>query len=73
MFLGWGELTVSVRCREQVHFETCPTSSILTGAQPLEYFYHAVAKFADDQANFRWGWYCRLSVLAKNLTCFLRP
>jgi len=41
------------RClREQVHFETCPTSSILTGAQPLEYFYHAVAKFADDQANF---------------------
>jgi len=41
------------RClRERVHFETCPTSSILTGAQPLEVFYHAVCRFADDEANF---------------------
>lgn len=41
------------RClRDQVHFETCPTSSILTGAQPLSIFYHAVCRFADDRANF---------------------
>ena len=33
------------RClRDKVHFETCPTSSILTGAQPLNYFYHAVCR-----------------------------
>jgi len=38
--------------QDQVHFEVCPTSSILTGAQPLSIFYHAVAKFADDKANF---------------------
>lgn len=41
------------RClEERVHFETCPTSSILTGAQPLGVFYHAVCRFADDGANF---------------------
>ena len=57
------------RClREKVHFETCPTSSLLTGAQPLTFFYHAVCRsgpvhcplsssstdfrFADDGANF---------------------
>ena len=57
------------RClRDKVHFETCPTSSILTGAQPLNFFYHAVCRsgqtfkfrlssqfhfrFADDGANF---------------------
>jgi len=41
------------RClRERVHFEVCPTSSLLTGAQPLSYFYHAVCRFADDGANF---------------------
>jgi len=38
--------------QDQVHFETCPTSSILTGAQPLGFFYHAVCRFSDDQANF---------------------
>ena len=33
------------RClRDKVHFETCPTSSILTGAQPLSFFYHAVCR-----------------------------
>ena len=33
------------RClRDKVHFEVCPTSSILTGAQPLNYFYHAVCR-----------------------------
>lgn len=33
------------RClRDKVHFEVCPTSSILTGAQPLSYFYHAVCR-----------------------------
>jgi len=36
----------------KVHFETCPTSSILTGAQPLQIFYHAICRFADDRANF---------------------
>jgi len=41
------------RClRDKIHFEVCPTSSILTGAQPLSYFYHAVCRFADDGANF---------------------
>jgi len=41
------------KCLEdQVHFETCPTSSILTGAQPLSFFYHAVCRFSDDHANF---------------------
>jgi len=41
------------RClRDKVHFEVCPTSSLLTGAQPLGYFYHAVCRFADDGANF---------------------
>jgi len=41
------------KCLEdRVHFETCPTSSILTGAQPLSFFYHAVCRFSDDQANF---------------------
>jgi len=41
------------RClRDGVHFETCPTSSVLTGAQPLSYFYHAICRFADDGANF---------------------
>jgi len=41
------------RClKERVHFETCPTSSILTGAQPLNIFYHAICRFADDGANF---------------------
>jgi len=41
------------RClKEQVHFEVCPTSSLLTGAQPLSIFYHAVCRFADDDANF---------------------
>eukprot|EP00090_Calanus_glacialis_P045899 TRINITY_DN8773_c0_g1_i1.p1 TRINITY_DN8773_c0_g1~~TRINITY_DN8773_c0_g1_i1.p1 ORF type:complete len:394 (-),score=134.85 TRINITY_DN8773_c0_g1_i1:335-1516(-) len=38
--------------KDQVHFETCPTSSILTGAQPLSFFYHAVCRFCDDKANF---------------------
>ena len=37
---------------ERVHFETCPTSSILTGGQSLDLFYHAVCRFSDDQANF---------------------
>ena len=33
------------RClRDKVHFEVCPTSSLLTGAQPLGYFYHAVCR-----------------------------
>ena len=33
------------RClRDKVHFEVCPTSSLLTGAQPLSYFYHAVCR-----------------------------
>eukprot|EP00088_Acartia_fossae_P062146 TRINITY_DN7486_c0_g1_i1.p1 TRINITY_DN7486_c0_g1~~TRINITY_DN7486_c0_g1_i1.p1 ORF type:complete len:364 (-),score=82.82 TRINITY_DN7486_c0_g1_i1:340-1431(-) len=41
------------RClKEGVHFETCPTSSILTGAQPTDIFYHATVKFAEDGANF---------------------
>jgi len=41
------------RClRDKVHFEVCPTSSLLTGAQPLGYFYHAVCRFADDGVNF---------------------
>jgi len=41
------------RClRERVHFEVCPTSSLLTGAQPLSFFYHAVCRFSDDDANF---------------------
>merc|ERR1712127_295461 len=41
------------RClADRVHFETCPTSSILTGAQPLSQFYHAVARFTDDGANY---------------------
>jgi len=35
-----------------VHFEACPTSSLLTGAQPLSTFYHAVCRFSDDNANF---------------------
>jgi len=38
--------------KDNVHFEVCPTSSLLTGAQPLSFFYHAVARFADDGANF---------------------
>jgi len=38
--------------QDRVHFETCPTSSILTGAQPLSIFYHAICRFADDKANF---------------------
>ena len=34
------------RClRDRVHFEVCPTSSILTGAQPLSYYYHAVCRY----------------------------
>ena len=34
------------RClRDRVHFETCPTSSLLTGAQPLSFFYHAVCRW----------------------------
>ena len=34
-----------IRClQEGVHFETCPTSSILTGAQPLNIFYHAICR-----------------------------
>jgi adenosine deaminase len=37
--------------KDKVHFETCPTSSILTGAQPTDIFYHAVVKFAEDGAN----------------------
>ena len=41
------------RClKERVHFETCPTSSILTGAQPTDVFYHATVRFAEDGANF---------------------
>ena len=33
------------RClSDRVHFETCPTSSILTGAQPLSFFYHAICR-----------------------------
>jgi len=41
------------KCLEdQVHFEVCPTSSILTGAQPLSFFYHALVRFCDDNANF---------------------
>jgi len=40
------------RClREKVHFETCPTSSILTGAVPLNTFYHPIVKFIEDGAN----------------------
>jgi len=38
--------------KARVHFETCPTSSILTGAQPTDIFYHAILKFAEDGANF---------------------
>lgn len=37
---------------DQVHFETCPTSSILTGSQPPSVFRHAVVQFAEDGANF---------------------
>lgn len=41
------------RClKQRVHFETCPTSSILTGAQPTDVFYHATVRFAEDGANF---------------------
>lgn len=41
------------RClKNRVHFETCPTSSILTGAQPTDIFYHATVRFAEDGANF---------------------
>jgi adenosine deaminase len=35
-----------------VHFETCPTSSILTWAQPLPFFSHVVCRFCEDKANF---------------------
>jgi len=38
--------------KDRVHFETCPTSSILTGAQPTDVFYHATVRFAEDGANF---------------------
>ena len=38
-------LNLMSRClKEEVHFETCPTSSILTGAQPLNVFYHAICR-----------------------------
>ena len=41
------------RCRrEGVHFETCPTSSLLTAAVPLSTFYHPVVRFAEEGANF---------------------
>jgi len=47
------DASLYARClQDRVHFETCPTSSIMTGAQPLSIFYHAVCRFADDQANF---------------------
>jgi len=38
--------------KDRVHFETCPTSSILTGAQSTDIFYHATLRFAEDGANF---------------------
>jgi len=38
--------------KDQVHFETCPTSSILTSSQPCSTFYHAALRFAEDGANF---------------------
>jgi adenosine deaminase len=45
--------TLYARClKDRVHFETCPTSSILTGAQPTDVFYHATVRFAEDGANF---------------------
>ena len=41
-----GDQALYARClKERVHFETCPTSSILTGAQPLNIFYHAICRF----------------------------
>merc|ERR1719370_1479088 len=47
-----GEVGPAKCVKDNVHFEVCPTSSLLTGAQPLSFFYHAVARFADDGANF---------------------
>ncbi|XP_023335547.1 adenosine deaminase [Eurytemora carolleeae] len=45
--------TLYQKClKDRVHFETCPTSSILTGAQPTDIFYHATVRFAEDGANF---------------------
>jgi len=38
--------------KDSVHFETCPTSSLLTSAQPTSIFYHATLRFAEDGANF---------------------
>ena len=34
----------TVLLQDRVHFETCPTSSILTGAQPTDIFYHATVR-----------------------------
>ena len=37
----------TVLLQDRVHFETCPTSSILTGAQPTDIFYHATVRLGD--------------------------
>ena len=39
----------------QIHFETCPTSSILTGSVPLSQaalIKHPIVQFAQDNVNF---------------------
>ncbi|EDO45463.1 predicted protein [Nematostella vectensis] len=38
--------------KERIHLETCPTSSILTGAVPPPFKCHPILKFARDGANF---------------------
>ena len=43
------------RCMHKIHFETCPTSSILTGSVKMEdalMLKHPVIQMAKDNANF---------------------
>nr|CAD7573941.1 unnamed protein product [Timema californicum] len=40
-------------CRKKdIHFETCPWSSLLTGAVPLGVNKHPIVRFAEDNINF---------------------
>lgn len=47
---------------KRVHFETCPTSSVMTGSVPLNWAKHPIKRFADDNINF--------SINTDDPTCF---
>lgn len=44
--------TYDMARNQNLHFEVCPYSSVLTGGCPLSTTKHSIVRFAEDQANF---------------------